>query len=121
MKRLILIAGIMIAGFQVNAQKEMKPPKVEATYVGGSDAMNKYIAKNLKYPANSKVEGKVYVEFFIDVTGKVSKMKLLKGVDPSLDKAAMDLVAKMPNWTPALDDKGNAVESKMVLPISFKK
>jgi protein TonB len=121
MKRLILASVLMIAGLQLNAQQDMKPPKTEANYTGGSEAMNTYIAKNLKYPAKSTVEGKVYVEFFIDSSGKVTKAKVLKGIDPALDKLALDVVSKMPNWIPAKDDHGKAIESKMVLPINFKK
>lgn len=123
MKKLVLILSVIFFAFQANCQheKELNPPKVEASYNGGSQAMNSYISKNVKYPKGKTTEGKVYVEFIVEADGKVTSPKVLRGLDADFDKVALDAISKMPNWTPAKDDAGNAVRSKMVLPISFKK
>jgi len=123
MKKLVLILSAIFFAFQANCQheKEVMPPKVEASYNGGSQAMNSYITKTIKYPKGKTTEGKVYVEFFIEKDGKVTSPKVLRGLDADFDKVALDAISKMPNWTPAKDEEGKPVKSKMVLPISFKK
>jgi TonB family protein len=121
MKQLVIIFSLFFFAFKAECQQDIKPPKVEASYNGGSQAMNTYLAKAIKYPKGKTADGKVYVEFFIEPDGKVSSPKVLKGIDADFDKVALEAVSKMPNWTPAKDDAGNSIKSKMVLPISFKK
>lgn len=123
MKQLVLIFSVIFFAFQANCQheKELNPPTVEASYNGGSQAMNSYFSKTIKYPKGKSIEGKVYVEFIIEADGKVTSPKVLRGLDADFDKVALDAISKMPNWTPAKDDAGNLIKSKMVLPISFKK
>ena len=121
MKQIIIAIALCLSLFQVIGQNDIKPPKIEASYPGGNNAMIAYINTNVKYPKSNKIEGKVYVEFIIEADGKVSNAKILKGIDATLDKIALDAILKMPHWVPAKDDKGLDVKSKMVLPINFKK
>lgn len=121
MKQFFVILSLLFLHIQANSQQEMKPPKVEASYNGGTQAMSSYISKTVKYPKGKTAEGKVYVEFFVEADGKVTSPKVLRGIDADFDKVALDAIAKMPNWTPAKDDADNPVRSKMVLPINFKK
>ncbi|MBI2259469.1 MAG: TonB family protein [Flavobacteriia bacterium] len=118
-KSFLLFVSLLFVGILFS--QEIKPPKVEASYTGGSEAMTAYLVKNVKYPKGKTLEGIVYVEFLIDTDGKISHAKVMKGIDPELDKIALDAISKMPNWVPAKDDKNQAVKSKMVLPIKFKK
>ncbi|MES2587386.1 MAG: energy transducer TonB [Bacteroidota bacterium] len=119
---LFLIAFLFIGTTAFSqTEKQAKVPKVEASYVGGTNEMTKFITANLKYPKTSKVEGKVYVEFTVLKDGSVTEVKLIQSLNPELDKLALDMVKKMPKWTPAIDEKDQPIPSKMVLPINFKK
>ncbi|HLO91749.1 MAG TPA: TonB family protein [Lentimicrobium sp.] len=97
-------------------------PDSPAIYPGGDEARVRFISANLSYPDDAKKlgkEGTVYVSFMIDTKGKVTKTKVLKSVFPSLDKAAIDVINKMPDWKPALkEDK--PVDYEVIMPIKFE-
>lgn len=81
------------------------------------------IMQKIKYPEVAKlagIEGKVFVEAYIDEKGSVEKTKIIKGVgqDAGLDEAAADAV-KQTKFTPAVH-KGAPVKSKVVVPVQFK-
>ncbi|MBI5540355.1 MAG: energy transducer TonB [Bacteroidia bacterium] len=91
-------------------------------YPGGIEAMNKWIAENVKYPEIAKengVTGKVFIQFVIDKDGKVSNVQLLRGVDPYLDKEALRVISAMPSWTPG-KQRGKTVKVSFQIPINFK-
>jgi periplasmic protein TonB len=93
-----------------------------AKYEGGNLALAKFLQKNLKYPieaAKSGVSGKVYLSFVIDKFGKISDLKIDRGIGFGCDEEAMRVVSLMPNWKPA-HQNGNKVKSKFTLPIVFQ-
>lgn len=97
-------------------------PDSPPQYPGGNNAQYKFIVSNLVYPEDARkagIEGTVYVQFIIEPTGKITNAKVLKGVSTSIDKAALDVVNKMPDWIPAkIDNKPASFE--MTMPFKFK-
>jgi periplasmic protein TonB len=90
-------------------------------FPGGDAAMMKYIADNIKYPQICKennISGKVFVNFIINEQGKVDKVKVVRGVDPYLDKEAIRVIESLPDWTPGRQ-RGKAVRVQFTIPISF--
>ena len=86
-----------------------------------ADLMN-FIVQNLVYPEQAlkdKVEGRVIVQFVIDIDGNVQSPTILRGLTPECDAEVLRIVGIMPRWIPAQQD-GVAVESNFVLPIMFK-
>ena len=82
----------------------------------------KYIAKNTKYPPIAKennITGRVFVSFVVDKTGKVTKVKILRGVDKYLDAEAVRVVKSMPKFKPG-KQRGKAVNVQYNVPINFK-
>ncbi|KPK86159.1 MAG: hypothetical protein AMS27_05710 [Bacteroides sp. SM23_62_1] len=60
-------------------------PETMAEFPGGIDALRKFIIENLKYPeeaAKNKVQGKIYLQFVVDETGKVEQFVNKSGVPP---------------------------------------
>ena len=99
-------------------QQEVEKP---AEYVGGSEAMTKYMVNNIRYPesaAKSKTTGKVYVSFVVTKDGKVTKAAVKRGFDKDCNEEAVRVISSMPNWKPAEKD-GKKVDSELVLPVSF--
>jgi TonB family protein len=95
---------------------------VQPSFPGGNDALMNFLSRELKYPEEAKakgIEGKVYVEFAVDETGKVKDVAVKKGVHPLLDAEAVRVVSLMPNWNPGTEN-GKPVSMSMVLPIAFK-
>jgi periplasmic protein TonB len=92
------------------------------TFPGGEAALLKWIAQNTKYPEIAKengIQGRVFVGFVIDKAGNVIDVKILRGVDPYLDKEAMRVVKAMPDWAPG-KQRGKSVKVSYQVPINFK-
>ena len=95
------------------------------TFLGSSDPMNflrKWVYVYLKYPraaVQEGVQGKVLVDFVIDERGKVTDVKVLRGVNPLIDAEAVRVVQASPDWKPARMG-GEKVKSEMSLWIEFR-
>lgn len=91
-------------------------------YPGGMSELMKYIARNIKYPADAlreKTQGRVIVQFIVGTDGYTSDFKVMKSVSPSLDAEAIRVLANMPRWTPGMQ-RGEAVPVKFTVPVTFK-
>jgi TonB family protein len=91
-------------------------------FPGGEVAVREYIAKSIKYPEDAKkagIQGKVYVTFVVDKTGKVVDPILAKSASPSLDKEALRVVETMPVWIPG-QQRGENIAVQYTIPIQFK-
>lgn len=80
-----------------------------------------FIVENFTYPSvaiEKGLQGKVYVRFVVDTKGKVTDVNVARGVDEILDTAAINLVSKLPNFTPGKID-GISVPVQYLIPISF--
>ena len=89
-------------------------------YPGGESVLNEFIYKNLIYPKESRVEGKVYVRFVVSEKGIVKEAKIFRFLDPYCDKEALRVVRLLSNWTPAVMNEVN-VPCYYIVVIKFKK
>lgn len=90
-------------------------------YPGGSEAMMKFLVENIKYPEQARkdsIQGRVFVNFIIEVDGKVSNTKVLRGIGGGCDEEAVRVVSLMPAWTPG-KQRGKNVRVAFNLPIKF--
>ena len=86
------------------------------------NALQKWIAKNLRYPpiaAENGISGRVTVTFVVNQEGKVVEAQVVRGVDPSLDKEALRVINSQPKWTPG-KQRGKPVKVKFTVPVTFK-
>ncbi len=91
-------------------------------FVGGDQALLKFIKGNLIYPKKAqeeKTEGIVFVHFVINKKGKIVDPKIFVSVDPLLDQEALRIVKKMPKWEPA-EEQNKKVSIQFNLPIRFR-
>ncbi len=91
-------------------------------FPGGENALYKFLAENTKYPEPAKengITGTVWVQFIIDKDGKVTNVKVVRSVDPYLDKEAERVVKSMPKWKPA-SQRGKPVRVIFQVPIRFE-
>lgn len=89
-------------------------------FPGGN--VQKWIAKNVKYPVlamENGIQGKVYIQFVIEKDGAITDVKVIRGVDASLDKEAVRVVKSMPKWKPG-KQRGKPVRVSYTLPINFQ-
>ena len=85
--------------------------------------VNDYILKHIKYPKGMQdngIEGTVYVNFIIEKLGKISNVRVLKGVagGAELDSAAVKVIKNMPKWIPGKLN-GRNVRTAFNIPIKF--
>ena len=93
-----------------------------ATFQGGGlERFRDYVQAQVKYPelaVKNKITGKVILQFVVNSKGEVSDVKIIRGVDPSLDQAALDAIKSSPNWKPGMQS-GKPVAQIFTMPIVF--
>lgn len=97
-------------------------PDIEATFPGGVLEMKKWVAENVTYPEISielNEQGRVYVSFVVERDGRITNIKIERGVSKDLDDEAKRVIRNMPNWKPG-ESKGKRVRTKCSLPINFE-
>ena len=92
------------------------------TFQGG-DANNfsKWVNSHLEYPDLAKengIQGRVTLQFTVNTDGSVSNVIVLRGVDSSLDKEAVRVVASSPKWQPG-KQRDRAVKFTYTFPVIF--
>ncbi len=91
-------------------------------FPGGESAMFKYMNNNLRYPdaaLDHDVEGKVYVQFVVQASGKLKEVKVLRGLGLGCDEEAVRIVKSMPRWNPGIQF-GDKVPVRYTIPVIFK-
>lgn len=126
------VNGEVLKAKEVIAQPE--PPKHEEeskvfdvveqmpSFPGGNGALLEYLASHVKYPVVAQengVQGRVIVSFVVEKDGSITDVRVVRSVDPSLDREAARVVSSMPRWTPGKQN-GSAVRVKYNVPVMFK-
>ena len=91
-------------------------------FPGGANALFEYLAKNIHYPkeaAEKKIQGRVILTFVVEKDGSISRVKVVKSVEASLDQEAIRVVKSMPKWTPGKQN-GKNVAVKYTIPMTFR-
>jgi protein TonB len=81
----------------------------------------KYVSSNTKYPPIAKdagIQGTVFVYFVVGKNGKVRDVKVLREVDPRLDKEATRVVESLPTFEPG-QQRGKSVSVQYTIPVKF--
>ena len=91
-------------------------------FPGGTEALLKFVANNVKYPEKAKdeeISGRVFISFVIEKDGSVSNVELKRGIGGGCDDEAVRVVKAMPKWKPGIKD-GKPVRVSYMMPINFK-
>ena len=89
---------------------------------GAANQFSKWVNTRLVYPEIAKengVQGRVTLQFTVEKDGSVTKVKVLRGVDPSLDKEAVRVVSMSPKWKPG-KQRDRAVPVTYTFPVIFQ-
>jgi len=92
------------------------------SFPGGNIALGTFLQSNLVYPEDAKkegIEGKVLVKFRVKADGSLQNFEVVRGVNPSLDKAALEVCKTMPAWNPG-KQRGKRVSCNVIVPVVFK-
>lgn len=89
---------------------------------GGMAGLMQFLSKNIKYPTIAQengTQGRVTVQFVVNKDGSIVDAKVLRGVDPYLDKEALRVINSMPKWKPGMQ-RGKPVRVKYTVPVMFR-
>ena len=89
---------------------------------GDANEFSKWVNTKLQYPEIAKengVQGRVTLQFTVNPDGSVSNVKVLRGVDSSLDKEAVRVVSMSPKWKPG-KQRDRAVKVTYTFPVIFQ-
>lgn len=89
---------------------------------GDANDFSKWVNQRLVYPEIAKengVQGRVMLQFTVGTDGSVTGVKVLRGVDPSLDKEAVRVVSQSPKWTPG-KQRDRKVKVTYTFPVIFQ-
>lgn len=87
----------------------------------GMDGWNKYLSRNLRYPAAASevgASGRVFISFIIEKDGKLTDIKVEKGAGYGFDEEALRVLKKAKAWKPGTQN-GRPVRVRYTIPISF--
>ena len=91
-------------------------------FTGGADALDKFIKKNLQYPAElagSGITGIVFLSFIVDENGNVKDIKIIKSINLIMDKEAIRIIKLTDKlWIPGKEN-GEPVAIEMFVPVKF--
>ncbi len=92
------------------------------SFPGGEAAMYKWLGDNINYPVvaqENNIQGRVVCQFVVGRNGEIEDVRVVRGVDNSLDREAIRVIKSMPKWIPGRQG-GNAVKVRYTLPVQFK-
>lgn len=96
--------------------------EVMPEFVGGDKAFFEYLSEAIDYPQLAKeagIQGKVYVQFVVEIDGSITDVKVLRGTHKQLDQEALRVIEEMDNWVPG-SQNGKKVRVLFTIPINFK-
>jgi protein TonB len=91
-------------------------------FPGGEIALLNYVKKHAKFTpmaSENKISGTMYISFVVSETGKVIMPKIERGLGFGMDEMLINVVANLPDFTPA-EQNGRKVKIKMMLPVKFE-
>jgi len=110
---------------KITEEKEEEPLAIVEQmpdFPGGTEELLKYIGQNTKYPAlarETEVQGVVYVNFVVERDGRISSVKVIRGIGAGCDEEAVRVVKTMPQWNPGRQN-GKPVRVSFNIPIRFQ-
>lgn len=111
--------------FYLNKEEDMTIYEVVdqmPQFPGGDVALMQFLSSHIKYPVEAEengIQGCVVCTLVIETNGSITDVKVVNRVDPFLDKEAIRVIQRMPNWIPGKKN-GKPVRVKYTTRITFK-
>ena len=95
-----------------------------AAYPGGVNALNQYLANNIKYPQQARetgTQGKVYLTFVVERDGSITDIKVQGGNSDFNQEATRTVKSVKTKWKPAkINDQPVRQRYKMPITMNFE-
>ncbi|MDB5030118.1 energy transducer TonB [Mucilaginibacter sp.] len=112
---------VMHADTIPNENKIYSQVETQPEFPGGLEAFGKFLGQNVHYPATMRekmVEGKVIVQFVVEIDGSLSNIKAIHGPGYGASEEAERVLNLSPKWNPGIQ-KGKLVRVAYTVPINF--
>ncbi|MDR1739955.1 MAG: energy transducer TonB [Bacteroidales bacterium] len=89
--------------------------------LSNTEGISKFFIDNIKYPQTAiedKIEGKIYIQFWIDTIGITCEHKIIKGIREDIDNEALR-VAKLIKFDEPAKNRGKPIGMCYGFPILF--
>jgi TonB family protein len=93
----------------------------QASFPGGDKMFAQYLSKAIRYTDAARqknVQGRIILTFVIDKNGRPSNVKIVRGIEATLDRVAINTIQNMPAWTPGIF-RGQPVSVQYSVPVDF--
>ena len=90
-------------------------------FKGGMNAFYNYLSYTIKYPRDAqenRIQGKVFLSFVVETDGKLTDIKVVRSLYPSLDEEAMRALRYSPRWMSGTNH-GVPIRVKYNIPVNF--
>lgn len=94
---------------------------VAPEYPGGMDGLYRDIGRYIRYPEIDRVtgrQGQVKLVFVVGMDGRVSDIRVMRGVSPTIDAEAVRVFGQLKRWKPG-SFAGKPVTTRYSIPIKF--
>ena len=91
-------------------------------YPGGDGRLLGFLASNTVFPQvaiDNNITGTVWVNYVVNKKGKVTRVKVVRGAHPILDKEAVRVVKSLKGYKPG-KQRGRPVNVEFTVPIRFE-
>lgn len=92
-------------------------------FPGGDRKLMEFINENRHYPKEAYkagIQGRVTCSFIVNANGSISHVRVLRGVEESLNKEALRVFGSMPDWMPGRIEN-RQVPVRVIWSIPFRK
>ena len=111
----------IISSLSANQQKQHIHIQTNPEYPGGTDALVKFVYKNMIYPStaiSNRTYGTVIVKFIVEKDGTFTDVSIARGVGDGCDEEAIRILKLSQPWKPAYQD-GKPISVACSIPIAF--
>jgi protein TonB len=95
--------------------------EVKPEFPGGYQKLDTYITKYFQYSDEMKeaeLKGKIFASFVVERDGSITDIKIIRGMGYGTEKAALEVLKKMPRWNPG-EQNGKKVRCSYTVPITI--
>jgi TonB family protein len=120
------LSEVVVTGFSRQTSEDDQSTVITHLAVpeGGRRSFQDYLQKNLQYPKEAqekKIEGRVTVQFTVDISGALSDFKVVRSLGAGCDEELIRLIKEGPKWKPTTQNDtpvkgGVKVRLKFTLP-----
>ena len=91
----------------------------QPAFPSGISGLSKFLNENVSPSVLEKgLHGRVFASFVVEKDGSLSDFKVIKPVDPDLDKETLRLLKSMPRWNPGTIN-GEPVRVRYTVPVTY--